>query len=278
MIYFFSDSHIGSRAIGNLDARLQHQQKVIRMIEMMSRDAEEIHILGDLFDFWYEYLWPDRAKEEYTPLLDTLRTLTDRGIRIHFYIGNHDMWTFGWLARRTGMTVHRNNVQPTTCYGRRILLGHGDGLVPDNYLEVIPKEYHSRIRRFIWLRRWFHNPIPQQAFRILPPTWGNRFGYEWSRKSRLKEQANPCPYKGENKEEVVLWAKHHSLSHSTQSSPEDGAVDYYIFGHRHIELDLELVTGAHVIILGDTWQQWTYGRLAPDGTFSLEVYDPSLNG
>lgn len=270
MIYFFSDSHIGSRAIGDLEARLQHQQKIIRMLCMMACDAEEIHILGDLFDYWYEYLWPDASKEEYTPLLDCLKELTERGIGIHFYIGNHDMWTFGWLARRTGMTVHRKNVQETICYGRRILLGHGDGLVPRDYLHLIPEEYRSKIRRFIWLRRLFHNPVPQQLFRLLPPTCGNRFGYNWSCHSRQKELAHPCPYKGENQEEVVLWAKEQE-SLATQGKTQ--GADYYIFGHRHIELDLELVSGAHVVILGDTWQQWTYGRMTPDGAFSLEVYE-----
>lgn len=267
MIYFFSDSHVGSRAMAD---RAEHQQKLIRMLQMMGRDATEIHILGDLFDYWYEYLWHDSSKQEYQPLLDTLRSLTDRGIAVHFYIGNHDIWTFGALARRTGMIVHRRNVQTITVAGQRVVLGHGDGVVPSDLLQRIPPEFRRKIRRFIFLRRFFHNPIPQFLFRLLPPSWGNRLGYEWSRRSRVKELAHPCPYKGENHEEIVLWCK----EQATLPPTDPDYVSYYIFGHRHIELDLMLRNRSRVLILGDTFRQWTYAALNPSThQISIELYE-----
>jgi UDP-2,3-diacylglucosamine hydrolase len=73
----------------------------------MAKDATAIYLLGDIFDFWYEYFWRDRSKEQYRPFLNTLKSLTDKGIDIHFFIGNHDIWTFGWLAQQTGIQVHR---------------------------------------------------------------------------------------------------------------------------------------------------------------------------
>jgi len=110
------------------------------------------------------------------------------------------------------------------------------------------------------LRRLFHNPVAQFLFRFVPPAWGNKLGYEWAKRSRLKELANPCGYKGENKEELVLFAK---------EKEKTKHFDYYIFGHRHIELDLELVSGARVVILGDCFRQWTYAAMDEQGKLEL---------
>lgn len=263
MIYFFSDSHIGSRAVEN---RQEHQQRVIRMLERMSKDATEIHILGDLFDFWYEYIWPDSSKREYDPIISCLKQLTDRGIRIHFYRGNHDIWTFYYFAKRTGVILHKQNRERATIGGKNIILGHGDGLVPEHYAEHFPTQMQKKIKGFIRLRKFFHCGLSQFLFALLPPRLANNFGYNWAKHSRLRELANPCGYKGEQEEELVLWAKEYEGN-------ETGRVDYYIFGHRHIELDLLLHSGARVIILGDTFRQWTYAQMTEDGEVSLECYE-----
>lgn len=255
MIYFFSDSHLG------LDSEAQ-QQKLVRMLRRMATDAEAIYILGDLFDYWYEYYWPDRSKEAYSTILNELHRIVDSGIPVHFYTGNHDLWTFGELARRSGMTIHKTRLDTITCYGKRIVLGHGDGLVPDGYLDTLPKEVQGKVKKSIRINRLFHHPVAQAAFRLCPPALGNRLGYSWACQNRIKEQANPIPYKGENQEELVLWAKQ-----------QGQGIDYFIFGHRHIELELELASRARVIILGDTFAQWTYARLTPDGQISTELYE-----
>lgn len=261
MIYFLSDAHLGSRAITHPEA---HQQTLITMLQRMAEDATAIYLLGDIFDFWCEYHWSDRSKEQYRPFLQTLQSLTNKGIEVHFLIGNHDLWTFGWLAKQTGITVHRRPIS-TTIGGKTVFLAHGDGLVPDNYINQLPKHIQRKIRHFIYLRAIFHNPILQFFFRLLPPSWGNAFGYEWARKSRLKELAHPCPYKGEDKEELVLFAK--------EQEQKGNHHDYYIFGHRHIELDLMLSRDSRIMILGDCWQQFTYAQMDNLGNTILNYYE-----
>ena len=257
MIYFLSDAHLGSRAIPDQQA---HQQTLIAMLQEMAKDATTIYLLGDVFDFWCEYFWADRSKEQYHPFLSTLKSLTDKGIQIHFFIGNHDIWTFGWLEQETGIQVHRKP-ESIDIAGKRLFLAHGDGLVPSDYLAKLPKTIQKKIKQFIFLRKAFHSPILQFFFRLLPPKWGNEFGYEWARKSRLKELANPCPYKGEDKEQLVLFAK--------EQEKRDHHHDFYIFGHRHIELDLMLSRNSRILILGDCWQQFTYAKMDNQGNTIL---------
>lgn len=262
MIYFLSDAHLGSRAIENQEA---HQQTLIAMLQHMAQDATAIYLLGDIFDFWYEYFWRDRSKEQYRPFLNTLKSLTDKGIDIHFFIGNHDIWTFGWLAQQTGIQVHRQP-ETLTINGKTIFLAHGDGLIPTNYISQLAKDLQRKIKSFIFLRKIFHSPIIQFFFRLLPPAWANEFGYEWAKNSRLKEQNNPYPYKGENKEELVLFAK--------EQEQLDNHHDLYIFGHRHIELDLMLSRNSRIIILGDCWQQFTYAQMDEQGNTTLNYFEP----
>lgn len=261
MIYFLSDAHIGSRAMDDPC----HQQRFVELLQQLSHDATAIYLLGDIFDFWSEYFWRDSSKQEYEPILACLRSITDAGIPVHYFIGNHDIWTYGRLANRTGVIVHRQP-EVMTIAGKRCFLAHGDGLVPSNYLEQFSKEVQNKIRSFMRLRRLFHNPVAQFLFRLLPPAWGNKFGYEWAKKSRLKELANPCGYKGEKHEELVLFAKEQEQANITHHTSN---IDYYIFGHRHIELDLELATGARVIILGDCFRQWTYAAMDEQGKLEL---------
>ena len=254
MIYFLSDAHIGSRALAD---RVEHEKRVCAFLNQLAQDATEIYLLGDMFDFWYEYVW--RKPKEYDLTLNTLKALTDQGVRIHYFIGNHDIWTFGWLEKRTGVKVYRKPTE-LTINGKTCLLAHGDGLIPSYMVSIYPKPVQRKIRNFMRLRKVFHNPVLQRLFSLLPPQLGDRFGYEWARKSRLKELAKPCPYKGEKNEELVLYAKEvETTAHH----------DYYIFGHRHIELDLQLATKARVVILGDMFKQYTYARMNDKGELSL---------
>jgi UDP-2,3-diacylglucosamine hydrolase len=248
MIYFLSDAHLGSRAIADPQA---HQQTLISILREMAKTATAIYLLGDIFDFWCEYFWNDKSKKQYDLFLRTLKDITSNGIEVHFFIGNHDIWTFGWLAKETGIQIHRKP-ETLSINGKSFYLAHGDGLVPSNYLQQLPKKMQKKIKQFIFLRNVFHNPILQFLFRLLPPRWANEFGYEWAKNSRLKELAHPCPYKGEDKEELVLFAK--------EQENMGNHHDFYIFGHRHIELDLMLNRNSRIIILGDCWQQFTYAQ------------------
>ena len=119
MIYFLSDAHLGSLAIPRGWA---HQKKLINMLEMMSKDAASIYMLGDMFDFWFEYFRHDKAKRQYAPFCKEIHSLVKRGIHVHFFIGNHDQWTFGGLAQMTGAEIH---YEPCTIlrYGKSLPLG-----------------------------------------------------------------------------------------------------------------------------------------------------------
>ena len=260
MIYFLSDAHLGSRAI---ERGWVHQKKVIDMLEEMSRDAVSIYLLGDMFDFWMEYYRHDRSKRRFAPFFKELKSLTKRGIHVHFFIGNHDLWTFGGIEEMTGCEIH---YRPATInrYGKSVYLCHGDGVMPSNWQALYPKPVVKKIKRFMHLRKIFHTRFLQNCFRCLPPSWGNHFGYEWAKKSRLKEMAKPCPYKGEDKEELVLYAKEQERLGNHH--------DYYIFGHRHIELDLQIAADSRVVILGDCFQQFTYARLDHKGNLTLNNF------
>ncbi len=260
MVYFLSDAHLGSRAIDN---GAEHQQKVVDLLNQMGKDATAIYLLGDIFDFWYEYVWGQKDKQQFEPVLTCLRGLTEKGIQVHYFIGNHDIWTFGWLAKKTGVIVHKEPMN-TEIFGKKCFLAHGDGLVSTDYTDRLDARMQKRIRSFQRLRAFFHNPIPQFIFRLMPPCLGNAIGYEWARRSRLKEFAHPCPYKGEDKEELVLFAK---------EMEQDTHHDYYIFGHRHIELDLMLARDARVIILGDMFKLWTYAQMNEQGELQLCIHE-----
>lgn len=260
MIYFISDAHLGSRVIADPVA---HQQRLVELLTRMGEDAEEIFLLGDIFDFWYETFWPssrESKRAQFGAILDCLKSLTDKGIAVHFFIGNHDIWTFGWLAHETGVTVHRK-AESLSRYGRRLYMGHGDGIVPSNIMSLVPAEFRSRIRRFRILRAFFHFRGAQYLFRLMPTKYWDEMGYEWARRSRLKEMAHPCGYKGEDKEELVLFAK--------EQETRGQHHDYYIFGHRHIELQLMLSSGSQVVILGDFFENFTYAQLSQDGQLAL---------
>jgi UDP-2,3-diacylglucosamine hydrolase len=116
------------------------------------------------------------------------------------------------------------------------------------------------------LRKMFHNSTLQFLFRCLPPEWGNWLGYNWAKRSRLKELEHPCPFKGEKKEELVLFAK--------EQEKQKNHRDYYIFGHRHIELDMQITKDSRVIILGDCFKQWTYAKLDNRGNLTMHNFDP----
>ena len=258
MIYFLSDAHLGSRAMP-YDV-YEHQRRVIQMLNRFKKDATAIYLLGDIFDFWYEYKWNDKSKEQYKAITQCLRHLVRRGITVHFFPGNHDLWTFGGLHKMTGIKVHYKPYK-TIEYGKSLYMAHGDGLIPTG-MEKLPQ-----IRKFIRLRAIFHNPKAQKAFSLLPPCIGNAIGYSWAKKSRLKELAKPCPYKGKDKEELVLYSREY------ETSPKTHHHDYYIYGHRHIALDEAITADSRVIILGDCFQQYTYAQLNEKGEMQLKKFD-----
>lgn len=247
MIYFISDIHLGSLVVEDPE---QHQQRFISLLRRMERDAEAIYLLGDVFDFWMEYFWPNKRHfASFESVITTLRDIATK-IPVHFFIGNHDIWTYGWLERHTGMIIHKEPLV-TDLYGRRCFLAHGDGL-------------GSTDSRFLFLRRFFHSRLPQVCYRLLPPFLGDFFGYHWAASSRRKELRSPEEYKGESHEDLIRFAKQY-LSEHPDASPA-----YFIFGHRHLDLSLMISPRACVYILGDFFRQFTYGALSPSGQLVVQ--------
>ena len=231
-IYFLSDAHLGSLAIKH--GRTQ-ERRLVRFLDSIKEKAGAVYLLGDIFDFWYEYKYV--VPRGYTRLLGKLSELSDLGVEVHFFTGNHDIWAFDYLEKECGAILH---VKPVTIeMGDKVFfLAHGDGLGdPD------PK--------FKFLRWLFHNRVAQILFSAIHPRWAMQLGLTWAKHSRLKhEKEDPPRYEGENKEHLVLFAKDYLRTH-----PD---VNFFIFGHRHIELDLMLSRTARVLILGDWITQFTY--------------------
>lgn len=245
MIYFLSDAHIGSLLSGDSSA---HQSRITAFLDQIRHDATQIFLLGDWFDFWFEY--KRTIPKGYDRMLGKLAELTDSGIEVHFFVGNHDMWTFGYLEQSIGLKVHHHEEIMTLC-GKRCFLAHGDTLYTNN-------------KKFMALLRVFKSPFNQWLFRnVLPANWGLKMAFKWSKNSREKALKYAHPYSGENREHLVLWAKEKEKTEH---------FDYYIFGHRHIELDLMLKTKARVIILGDCYSLFTYGKMNENGEFILDNF------
>ena len=231
-IYFLSDAHLGSLAIPH---RRTQERRLVRFLDSIKDKAAAVYMLGDMFDFWDEYKYV--VPKGYTRFLGKVSELTDMGVEVHFFTGNHDIWTYGYLEQECGVTLHRQPLT-TEIYGKEFYLAHGDGLGDPS-------------RTFALLRRVFHNRACQKLLNFFHPWWGMQLGLQWARHSRLKRaDGKEPPYMGEDKEFLVLWTKQYMKTHPN--------IDYFVYGHRHIELDLSLNRRARMFILGDWITQFTY--------------------
>lgn len=229
-IYFLSDAHLGSLVIEN---NREHEKKLVDFLNSIKENASEVFLLGDMFDFWYEY--KAVVPKGHVRFLGKLAEMVDMGIKVHFFIGNHDIWTFGYLEQEVGLIVHR---EPSTIElnGKTFFLAHGDGL-------------HETSNGFKFIRWIFHNRALQKLFTYIPPRLGMAFGNQWSKSNRKKDIKKDYKYQGENNEILVRFAKQYC---------EKQPVDFFIFGHRHIILDLQLSNKSRVLILGDWFCNFSY--------------------
>ena len=244
-IYFLSDAHLGSLAIPH---RRTQERRLVNFLDSIKHKAAAVYLLGDMFDFWHEYRTV--VPKGYTRLLGKISELTDMGVEVHFFTGNHDLWVHDYFQKECGMTVHRDSLM-VDLYGQLFYLAHGDGL-------------GSSDRKFKFLRAMFHNKICRALFASLHPRWGMAFGLEWARRSRMKRPDGKEPdYMGEDKEELVVFAKDYLKTH-----PD---VNFFLFGHRHIDLDLMLARNSRLVILGDWISRYTYAVFDGEHLF-LEDY------
>jgi len=234
-VYFLSDAHLGSLALPHARTR---ERRLVRFLDEIKDKASAIYLLGDIFDFWNEYRYV--VPKGFTRFLGKISELTDSGVEVHFFIGNHDIWTYGYLEEECGMIVHK---KPATLeiLGKQFYLAHGDGLGDPS-------------KKFQFIRKMFHSRFCQIALNTIHPRWGMALGLNWSKHSRISHgtsETEPAePYKGERKEILVDYSKEYLKTH-----PD---IDYFIYGHRHIELDLMLTKKARLMILGDWIYQFTY--------------------
>lgn len=244
-IYFISDAHLGSRAIKH--SRTQ-ERRLVRFLDSIKDKASAVYMLGDMFDFWYEYRYV--VPKGFTRFLGKVSELTDMGVEVHFFTGNHDIWAYDYLERECGVIMHRTAITVELA-DRLFFMAHGDGLGdPDPSFKLL---------------RWlFHNRVAQRLFSSLHPRWAMAFGLSWAAHSRRRhERAAPPTYYGADREPLALFAADYLHGH-----PD---VNYFIFGHRHIELDVLLSPQSRLLILGDWITHFTYAVFDGDGLY-MENY------
>lgn len=243
-VYFASDFHLGMDALLTSDER---EKKVVNWLNSIATDAEMLFLVGDVFDYWFEY--KHAVPNGFTRLLGTLGEMADAGIPIHFFTGNHDMWMFRYLTDEMGIPVYREPVR-FELSGHSFLVGHGDGLGPGDV-------------GYKLLKKVLANPVCQGAFRWIHPDIGlplMRFFSATSRNYTGGEDA----FGTENEE--WLWQYCESFLAKTP-------VDFFIFGHRHLPIDVLLSNGeSRYINLGEWMYACSFGMW--DGKeFSLQFYD-----
>ena len=229
-IYFLSDFHLGAP---DYERSLIREKKVVAFLDEIKSDASEIFIVGDIFDFWYEY--KTVVPKGYVRLLGKLAEITDAGIPVHFFIGNHDMWMRGYFEKELNIPVY---AEPKTFEwnGKKFYIGHGDGLGPGDH-------------GYKFIKKIFRNRLCQWLFGILHPTWGIGIANYFSRKSRAKTGNSDAIFLGEDKEWLVIYSREILAKEH---------FDYFVFGHRHLPLDIRLSKNSRYINLGDWINYFTY--------------------
>lgn len=232
-IYFLSDFHLGAP---DHASSLEREKIIVQFLEEIKHDAAEIFLVGDMFDFWYEYR--KVVPKGFVRLLGKLGELADTGITMHFFVGNHDMWTRNYFQQEFNMLVY---FQPKEFErnGKKILIGHGDGLGPGD---------HGYKR----LKKVFRNPVSKFLFGIFPPMLGMGLANYLSRRSRAQTGATEEIFLGEDKEWLIIYCKE-ILQHKK--------IDFFVFGHRHLPIDYRLKGDSRYINLGDWIRYYTYAVL-----------------
>jgi UDP-2,3-diacylglucosamine hydrolase len=242
-VYFASDFHLGVPA--KLPSR-EREKLIVRWLDKISKDATELYLVGDVFDFWFEY--SSVVPKGYTRLLGKLAELTDGGLPIYFFIGNHDMWMFKYFEEELGIPTFREPII-REIQGKKMMIGHGDGLGPgDNGYKFIKKV--------------FANPACQWLFARIHPNLGIGIANFWSAKSRYAN-VEPDRFVSEENEWLVQFAK---------DTLKENHFDYFVFGHRHLPISFNLQGGSQYINLGDWLNHQSFG-IMENGDLQLAFYE-----
>ena len=244
MYYFASDMHLGLDYHG---PSRQREALLTRWLDEAAKDARAIFLVGDLFDFWFEY--KRVVPKGHTRLLGKLSELTDRGIEVHFFAGNHDMWAFDYLRDECGVILHKGP-EVFELAGKRVFIAHGDNM----YLKT---PFGIRVMNLFFRSRFW-----QRAFATLAhPNQAIRLGRWWSGKSRKAKHISH-DFCGEG-EYLVQYAREFQKK-------ED--IDYFVFGHLHCAVDFDMGGGSRAIFLGEWMVEPTYAALDSGGAMELKQY------
>ena len=245
-IYFVSDVHLGAPAFKN-----NHEREMLfaRWLDSINEDVQELYLLGDIFDFWWEY--KKVVPRGFTRILGRIANLTDRGIPVHFFPGNHDLWVFDYLPSEIGVIVHRSEIIKE--FGtKKFFLAHGDGLDAGD-------------KGYIRLKKIFTNKKLQWWFSRLHPNFALHIAHKWSgssRTSKLQEK--------EEEFNVNIDGMYKFAQEYLKKEP----IDYFIFGHRHKMVNIPLNEKTNYVLLGDWITNFSYGVF--DGEkFELKNYKVS---
>ena len=242
-IYFLSDFHLGAP---DAASSLQREKKIVRFLDSIKNDAEQIFIVGDMFDFWFEY--STVVPRGYTRILGKLADLTDSGILIHFFVGNHDMWMKDYFQTELNIPVY---FEPKTFEfnGKKFYIGHGDGLGPGD-------------KGYKFLKKIFRNKICQWMFGIIPPVIGMGIANYFSIKSRAAAGSAPQSFLGEKNEWLISYSK---------QILQNEHYDYLIFGHRHLPIDFTINEKSRYINLGE-WMNYNSYTVFDGANLEMKYY------
>ena len=229
-IYFISDFHLGAP---DYEQSLEREKRIVRFLDSIEHDVEELYLLGDVFDFWFEY--KTVVPRGFVRLLGKIASLSDKGIPIHYFTGNHDMWTFDYLQKELNVTIYREPIEKEY-NGKKFFIGHGDGLGPGDH-------------GYKFIKKIFASTICQWLFARLHPNFGIGIANYFSRKSRVATGTTDEKFLGEEKEWLIIHSK---------ELLESKHYDFLIFGHRHLPLDFP-INDSRYINLGDWIKYNTYG-------------------
>tara|TARA_B110000091_G_scaffold214477_1_gene268262 strand:- start:2285 stop:3043 length:759 start_codon:yes stop_codon:yes gene_type:complete len=241
-VYFASDLHLGAPTA---TASATREKKFVAWLDEIKKDAEAIFLLGDLFDFWFEY--KTVVPKGFVRTLGKLAEIRDSGIPVYFFVGNHDLWMNDYFEKELNIPVY-HEPQVFSINNKVFLIGHGDGLGPaDKGYKRMKKVFTFPL--FKWMFRWLH------------PDLGVKLGQYMSIKNKMISGDEDANYLGDEKEWLVQYCKR-KLSETHY--------DYFVFGHRHLPLEIKLQENSTYINLGDWIQYFTYGEM--DKNFVLKKF------
>ena len=243
-IYFISDSHLG---VPDYNSSLKREKLMVKFLDKIKNDALEIYLLGDIFDFWFEY--KTVVPKGYIRLLGKLAELTDSGIKLNYFTGNHDMWIYDYFTKELNAVMYRDPIEKQ--YGNfKFYIGHGDGIGPDD-------------KGYKFIKRVFSNRINQWLFARIHPKFGIGLALYFSRRSRIANGNTDEIFLGEDKERLIVYAR---------EMLQKKHFDFFIFGHRHLPLDFKLSETSRYLNIGDWVKSYSY--LVFDGQqLKLKFFD-----